>query len=182
MRVVGGVLRGRPIIAPPGTNTRPTSDRAREALFNILVHGSPTIEGHDFLDLFAGSGAVGIEAASRGARKTVLVERDPSAIQAIQQNIDSLHIGHAVELKRFDATALSHCDRPFDHVFLDPPYSEGLVENCLRRLISGNWVAHGGRIVCETAAGEELQIPEGIVAEVTKRYGAARMHFLRRAV
>ena len=144
MRIVAGRHRGRKLMAPPGLDTRPTSDRAREALFNILEHGEPPLEGCRFLDLFAGSGAVGLEAASRGAGRVLLVEKARAAQAAARANIAHLGEAERVTLRAGDATRLGRAAEPFDIVFLDPPYGSGLVATALAGLARGGWLAPRG--------------------------------------
>ncbi len=183
MRIVGGKFKGRAIAAPPGRETRPTGDRAREALFNILEHAdwSPGVEGRRVLDLFAGSGALGLEAMSRGAAFALFVETDPGARGAIRDNIEALGLFGVTRIHRRDATDLGHkpagLGEPFDLVFLDPPYGKGLGERALARLGEGGWITHDALIVFECGAGETPQTPafESIEA---REYGAAKLLFL----
>ncbi len=181
MRIVAGRHRGRKLIAPAGLDTRPTSDRAREALFNILEHGEPPLEGCRFLDLFAGSGAVGLEAASRGADQVLLVERARDAIAAAKANI--AHLGEAgrVSLRPGDASRLGQAPAAFDIVFLDPPYRSGLAGPALAGLTRGGWLAPGALVVVEFAAAEPPPDHPGFRVADTRRYGAARLVFLRQS-
>jgi 16S rRNA (guanine966-N2)-methyltransferase len=183
LRIVAGRHRGRRLVAPPGTATRPTSDRAREALFNILERGEPPLRGCRFLDLFAGTGAVALEALSRGAAYALLVERDPAALAAIRANLAAVGESGRAGLLAADATRLGPASPggPFDLAFLDPPYREGLLPPALRRLAEGGWLAPGARVACELAAGEPpLEAPPSLAAEDERRYGAARIVLLRR--
>ncbi len=181
MRIIAGRHRGRRIAAPAGLATRPTGDRAREALMGILEHGSPPLAGARFLDLFAGSGAVGLEAASRGAEAVLLVERDPEAVRAIRANLEHLGEAGRVRLLVADATRLPAAGEPFDIVFLDPPWRSGLAGPTLLALLRGGWLAAGGRLVVELARDEPLELPEGLVAEEDRRYGRTSFRFLRAA-
>ncbi len=181
MRIVAGRHRGRKLMAPPGLDTRPTSDRAREALFNILEHGEPPLEGCRFLDLFAGSGAVGLEAASRGAGQVLLVEKARAAQAAARANIAHLGEADRVTLRAGDATRLGRATEPFDLVFLDPPYGSGLAATALAALARGGWLAPEARIVVELGAAEPLPDQPGFSVEDARRYGAARLVFLRPA-
>src|SRR5215813_3342294 len=132
MRIVGGTFKGRAIAAPEGRATRPTSDRARESIFNVLAHAdwSPGVEGRRVLDLFAGSGALGFEALSRGAAFALFVDTDAAARGAIRENIETLGLFGETRIHRRDATDLglkpAGVGAPFDLVFLDPPYGKGL--------------------------------------------------------
>ncbi len=166
MRVVGGVHRGRTLVAPAGSTTRPTSERVREALFNILAHGvsdadkQPLPQGARVLDLFAGSGALGLEALSRGATRVLFVDNAPAARAAIRENVETLQAAGATKLYRRDASSLgpmeSNCGGPFDLVFLDPPYHSGLIEPALNGLCEGGWLNPNAVLVIEMARDESL--------------------------
>lgn len=179
MRIIAGRHRGRRIQAPPGLGTRPTSDRAREALMGILEHGEPPLAGARFLDLFAGAGAVGLEAASRGASDVLLVENDPAAIAVIRKNIEHLGEKGRVRLLIADASRLGAATTPFDLVFFDPPWRSGLAGPALEALRDGGWLAPGGRVVVELAAAEPFEPPAGFELEQERRYGRTRFVFLR---
>lgn len=179
MRIIAGRHRGRRLQCPPGLATRPTSDRAREALLGILEHGTPPLAGCRFLDLFAGTGAVGLEAASRGAEAVLLVENDPAAVTAIRKNIEHLGETGRVRLLVADASRLGPAREPFDIVFLDPPWRSGLARVALEALLAGGWIAREGRLVVELAAAEPFEPPEGLAVEQERRYGRTRFLFLR---
>ncbi len=185
MRIVGGHHKGRPLATPKGQSTRPTSDRAREAVFNILAHASwaPDLEGARVIDLFAGSGALGLEAMSRGAAFCLFVEIDAAARGAIRDNIDRLQLFGHTRLHRRDATDLgdkpANLGAPFDLVFLDPPYGRGLGELALERLITGKWVADTANAVLEVGSDETPDVA-GWTIEAEKDYGAAKILFLTR--
>lgn len=184
MRIVGGQFKGRAIAAPPGRDTRPTGDRAREAVFNMLAHApwSPGIAGRRVLDLFAGSGALGLEAMSRGAAFALFVETDSAARGAIRDNIEALGLFGATRIHRRDATDLgvkpAGLGEMFDLVFLDPPYGEGLGEAALARLASGGWITPGVIAVFECGADETPATP-GFETLDERTYGAAKVLFLR---
>jgi 16S rRNA (guanine966-N2)-methyltransferase len=178
MRVIAGQFRGRRLLSPVGEAIRPTSDRAREALFDILEHGEPPVRGARFLDLFCGTGAVGIEACSRGAAEVVLIENDPEALRLTRANLASIGTPPHVRLMAGDATRLGVAPQRFDLVFLDPPYGSGLALPVLAGL-RGGWLAPGARIVVELAAKEKLEGSDGLSVEQERRYGAARFVFLR---
>lgn len=186
MRIVGGRFEGRAIEAPQGRDTRPTGDRARESLFNVLAHAawSPGLEGRRVLDLFAGSGALGLEAISRGAAFALFVETEPAARGAIRDNIEALGLFGATRIHRRDAADLgvkpAGLGEPFDLVFLDPPYHKGLGERALARLGEGGWIASDALIVFECAADETPATP-GYETLDERAYGAAKVLFLRRA-
>ena len=178
MRIIGGRFRGRRLIAPEGFDVRPTGDRAREALFNILEHGEPPLRGSRFLDLFAGTGAIGLEACSRGAAEVLLVESDPEAARTIRANLKRMHEPENVRLLVRDATRPGPPPHPFDIAFLDPPYRSGLAMPALEALAQG-WLPPDGRVIVELAANDHFQPPAGFEVEQERRYGAARFVFCR---
>jgi len=185
MRIVSGEFRGKALVAPPGSATRPTSDRARQAVFNILEHAAwaPDLEGIRVIDLFAGSGALGFEALSRGAAFCLFVETDEAARGAIRHNVDALSLFGRTRVHRRDATDLGvrpGADGPaFGLAFLDPPYAKGLGERALGRLAEGGWLAPEAVVVFERGSDEpDLSVP-GFDALDVRDYGAARVHFLR---
>jgi 16S rRNA (guanine966-N2)-methyltransferase len=178
MRIIAGQWRGRPLQAPKGAAIRPTSDRAREALFDILEHGEPPLRGARFLDLFCGTAAIGIEACSRGAAEVLLIENDPEALQLAKANLARLGSPANLRLHAGNAAKLGAAPQPFDLVFLDPPYRSGLALPALGGLGRG-WLAADARIIVEQAANETLDPPDGLVLEQERRYGAARFWFLR---
>ncbi len=184
MRIVGGTHKGRNLIAPQGRDTRPTSDRARESLFNVLAHAdwSPGLEGRRVLDLFAGSGALGFEAISRGAAFALFVETDAAARGAIRDNIEALGLFGATRIHRRDATDLGEkpagLGDPFDLVFLDPPYHAGLGERALALLDEGGWISADALIVFECAADETPDVAAFETLD-ERTYGAAKVLFLK---
>jgi 16S rRNA (guanine966-N2)-methyltransferase len=182
MRIVGGTWRGRGLIAPEGVNVRPTTDRVREAIFNILDHSDPGLDGARVLDLFAGSGALGLEAASRGARAVLFVETDPDARGAIRTNIEVLGATGMTRIFKRDATTLGPMlpDKggPFDLVFLDPPYGKGLGAAALDCARAGGWLADDVRIIYECGA-DETPDTGALKLEDMRRYGDTKVLFLR---
>jgi 16S rRNA (guanine966-N2)-methyltransferase len=184
MRIVGGQFKGRAIVAPQGRDTRPTGDRARESVFNVLAHAewSPGIEGRRVLDLFAGSGALGIEAMSRGAAFALFVETEAAARGAIRDNIEAFGLFGTTRIHRRDATDLgmkpAGLSEPFDLVFLDPPYSKGLGERALAALGDGGWITSDATIVFEVGAGEAPVTPAFQTLD-ERTYGAAKVLFLK---
>jgi 16S rRNA (guanine966-N2)-methyltransferase len=185
LRIVAGRLKGRAIVAPEGQGTRPTSDRARQAVFNVLEHAAwaPGLERARVMDLFAGSGALGFEAISRGAVFALFVETDEAARGAIRENADACGVMGATRVHRRSAIDLGI--RPgsdgeaFDLVFLDPPYRQGLGEQTLDKLIEGNWLKPGAIVVYERGSEEpEIDTP-GYERLDARDYGAARVLFLR---
>jgi 16S rRNA (guanine966-N2)-methyltransferase len=185
MRIVSGEFRGRSLAAPPGDRTRPTSDRARQAIFNILEHAlwSRGVRDARVIDLFAGSGALGFEALSRGAAFCLFVETDEAARGAIRESVDAFNLFGRTRVHRRDATDLGRrpgSDGPaFDLAFLDPPYARGLGEAALARLASGGWLAPGATVVFERGVGEPEFAVDQFEPMDARDYGAARVHFLR---
>ncbi|HSL91736.1 MAG TPA: 16S rRNA (guanine(966)-N(2))-methyltransferase RsmD [Candidatus Limnocylindrales bacterium] len=180
MRIVAGKWRGRPLRAPKGLAVRPTSDRVREAIFDILGGG---VEGASVLDLFAGSGALGLEAISRGASRGVFVESDPAAFGFLRKNIESLGAGEAEAilldyrqaLRRLGARSMR-----FDLVFLDPPYGKGLAADAAARLSRAEIVAPGGTVAVEEAVRTpEAAFPEAWELSADRRYGDTRVMLFR---
>jgi 16S rRNA (guanine966-N2)-methyltransferase len=184
LRIVGGELRGRTLKAPAGEATRPTSDRARQAVFNILEHASWSdgVEGRRVVDPFAGSGALGLEAVSRGAGACLFVDRAEPALAAVRANVEALGVGDRCRLLKADATRLPRrldSEAPFDLVLLDPPYGKGLGEMALASLRGEGWLAPDAVVAFERGADEPaLQVP-GFEVLDERRYGAARVWFLR---
>jgi 16S rRNA (guanine966-N2)-methyltransferase len=181
VRIIGGEFKGRRLQSPAGQAIRPTSDRAREALFNILEHGAPALRGARFLDLFCGTGAVGLEAHSRGAREVVLVDHDREAVRVARTNLERIGSPASVRLLARDATRLGPAPHPFDLAFLDPPYRSGLAGAALAGLLQDGWLGPDARVVVERAATEELALPDGYALERERRYGRAGFLFLRPA-
>ncbi|NJC42185.1 16S rRNA (guanine966-N2)-methyltransferase [Brevundimonas alba] len=185
MRIVAGSLKGRAIVAPEGQGTRPTSDRARQAVFNVLEHASwaEGLQGARVMDVYAGSGALGFEAISRGASFCLFVETDEDARGAIRENADAYGVMGRTRVHRRSAVDLGV--RPgsdgeaFDLAFLDPPYRKGLGEQTLARLLEGNWLRPGAVVVFERGSDEpEIDTP-GYERLDARDYGAARVLFLR---
>jgi len=185
LRIVSGEFRGKALVAPPGQATRPTSDRARQAIFNILEHAawSNGLRDARVIDLFAGSGALGFEALSRGAAFCLFVETDEAARGAIRENVDAMGLFGRTRVHRRDATQLGQrpgADGPaFDLAFLDPPYGKGLGETALTRLAEGGWLAPGAVVVFERGAEEPPLEAPGYDQLDVRDYGAARVWFLR---
>ncbi len=181
MRIIAGSWRGRKLLTPSDRAIRPTSDRAREALFAILEQGEPALRGARFLDLFCGTGAVGLEAGSRGAAEVWLVDNDRQALALAAANLARLGAPDNVRVVERDATRLGRArNEAFDLVFLDPPYRSGLAVPALAGLAAG-WLAPGAGVIVELAAREDLTPPAGYGLEQERRYGAARFVFLRPA-
>lgn len=182
MRVVGGRLRSRPIAGPKGEGLRPTSDRMREALFNILMHayGDP-VSGARVLDLFAGTGALGIEAISRGAAFVQFVDDGIEARSLLRNNTEALGLGGTTRIFRRDATTLgpAHPMEPFSLVFLDPPYRKSLAEKALVSARDGDWLKPKALIVVEEATDAGFKAPEGFEELERRQYDDTELVFLR---
>jgi 16S rRNA (guanine966-N2)-methyltransferase len=187
MRIVGGAHRGRRLVAPKGHSTRPTADRTREALFNVLEHApwSEGLAGRVVIDLFAGSGALGLEALSRGAATCLFVDRDAMARAAIAESLSTLKLATQARVDRRDGARLgarSAADGPAaDLAFLDPPYGQGLLERALAALAAGDWLAPGAIVVGESGAAEPAPAVGGYAVLDVRTWGAAKVSFLRAA-
>ena len=187
LRIVGGKHRGRTIAAPEGQATRPTASRARESLFNILVHAnwradgaSPLVDAR-VLDAFAGSGALGLEALSRGAAHATFLDNDATAIRLIGENLRKLDETVSAKVIRADAARPPPSREPCDLVFLDPPYRSGQAAPALAALAGAGWVAPGAIVTVELAHNEDIVPPAGFEVIDERRYGAAKIVILRAA-
>jgi 16S rRNA (guanine966-N2)-methyltransferase len=184
MRIVGGRHRGRRLLAPPGDTVRPTSDRAREALFNILSHGRLAAGGIPFagaavLDAFAGTGALGLEALSRGAAEAVFFERDPEAIAFLRKNVATLGESARAQIMPYDATRPPRAGLRCALAFLDPPYRSGVAAAALEAIEAAGWLTPDALAVIELGAREQFELPAGFTLLDERVYGAARLVFLR---
>lgn len=183
MRIVGGRLKGRTLKAPASSATRPTSDRLRESLFNVLAHayGDPC-DGARVLDLFAGTGALGIEALSRGARFALFVEEAAEARGLVRDNVEALGLTGVTKVFRRDATRLGPLGpgESYGLVFCDPPYGKGLAEQALASAAEGGWLAPDALVVVEERTGAFL-VPEGFRALERRAYDESELTFLERA-
>lgn len=184
MRIIGGVYSGRPLVASKGRATRPTADRTRQSLFNILEHNPEfSLAGARVIDLFAGSGALGFEAMSRGASFCLFVESDADARAAIRDNIEALGLFGNTRIHRRSATALgakpAGVGPGFTLAFLDPPYGKDLARAALEALKSGAWLADGALALVEQGKGEAPVAVPGYVEEDRRHYGAAQIGFFR---
>lgn len=186
MRIVAGAHKGRAIAAPKGLSTRPTTDRVRESVFNKLAHApwAKPLEGARVIDLFAGSGALGLEAISRGASFALFVETEAAARGAIRTNVEALQLYGCTKLHRRDATDLGKkpekVGAPFDVAFLDPPYEKGLGERALAKLAEGGWLADDALIVLEEARRAPFEAPAGFTVLDQLEAGDTVVRFLGR--
>lgn len=182
MRVVGGTLRSRAIAAPKSNAIRPTADRLREALFNILIHSyDDPVTGARVLDLFAGTGALGIEAISRGAAYALFVDDGVEARALLRNNAETLGLGGVTRIFRRDATKLgpAHPLEPFSLVFLDPPYGQGLAQKALQSAREGGWLSADALVVVEEAASAAFAAPDGFEELERRAYDETEFVFLR---
>jgi 16S rRNA (guanine966-N2)-methyltransferase len=181
MRIVGGQDRGRRLHAPHGLRTRPTAERVREALFDIL---GPAVAETRILDVYAGTGAVGLEALSRGAARAVFVEKDRDALRALRQNLAALRVSRAAaRVVAGDAVSmvatLRRDEGPFDLVFLDPPYGAPVLPRVLEALVLGAVLAPGARVIVQHFAKVEVVAPPGLIADrAPRRFGETALTFL----
>ncbi|HKG81988.1 MAG TPA: 16S rRNA (guanine(966)-N(2))-methyltransferase RsmD [Beijerinckiaceae bacterium] len=182
MRIVGGRLRGRALAGPTSDRVRPTSDRLRETIFNVLAHayGDP-VAGARVLDLFAGTGAMGLEALSRGGAFALFVDDSAEARGLIRQNIEALGLGGETRLFRRDATRMGKAEpnAPFSLTFCDPPYGKDLAPRALASCAEGGWLAPGALVVVEEAQGVEVALPEGFTQLERRDYGETKIVFGR---
>lgn len=183
MRIIAGRFKGKTLDAPKGLTTRPTSDRVREALFNVLEHGAPGVdfEGARVLDLFAGSGALGLEALSRGARYGLFIEDDAGARGAIRRNVEAMGLTGITKIWRRDATKLGPAGNlaPFGLIFCDPPYGKGLGERALASAVEGKWIAPQAIAVLEERAGLTPAWPAPFEEIDRRRYGDTEIAIAR---
>ena len=181
MRIVAGKFRGKQLLSPPDDSIRPTSDRARESIFNILASRlGPHLDGVRVIDLFAGTGALGLEALSRGAAHVIFVDTGADARGLIRDHIEAFGAGGVTKLLRRDATDLGPAGTMggIGLAFLDPPYGKGLGERALVELREGKWLAPGATVVLEEASEATVEIPEGFALQDRREYGAGAMHIL----
>ncbi len=186
MRIVGGAFKGRRLSAPEGRDTRPTSDRVRESVFNILLHAdfAPDLDDASVVDMFAGTGAMGLEALSRGAGTVTLVDNDDRARAVILKNAGALGKARAVTVLKLDAAQLPPPPRiakcPATVAFLDAPYGSELSAPALQSMADRGWIATGSLCVVETEAKQPFEPPRGFTLEDQRTYGAAMITFLTR--
>jgi 16S rRNA (guanine966-N2)-methyltransferase len=181
VRIVGGRLRGRLLEAPASRAIRPTSERLRESIFDILIHRhAGVVEGARVVDLFAGSGALGIEALSRGAKFALFVDNGPEARALLRANVEAFALGGVTRIWRADATLLGKAPAgpPFTLAFLDPPYEKGLAGPALAGLVEGGWLASGALVVVEESAEAEIGAPTALRIVDERVYGETKVVFL----
>lgn len=182
MRIVGGELHGRTLKAPASQNIRPTSDRLRESLFNILVHGyGDPVTGAKVIDIFAGTGALGLEALSRGASFALFVDESAEARGLIRSNVEAFGLGGITRIFRRNAARLGAMPKqaPFTLAFLDPPYGKGLGEQALASLREGGWLAEDALVILEESASAAIDLPEGYAVLDRREYGDTQVLVMR---
>jgi 16S rRNA (guanine966-N2)-methyltransferase len=181
VRIVAGEWRGRKLVAPEGETTRPTSDRTRETLFSMLASRLGSFEGLRVADLFAGSGALGLEALSRGAANCMFVEQDPTAVRALRGNIANLRAQDRCDVRAMSVLSLGAARaEPLDLVLLDPPYETGAGSVAIDKLNRLGWIGEQTWLCLETGKTESVSI-RGFTVEATRDVGKARLHILRRS-
>lgn len=176
MRIIAGQWRGRVLGAPRGDTTRPTADRTREALFSMLASRFGSFEGLRVADLFAGSGALGLEALSRGAATCTFVEQDRQALDALRANVDTLNA--KADIRAQSVMTLAPAQEPFDLVLMDPPYRTSAGQVALDRCRRLGWIADGAIVSIETERGERIDVT-GFAIEAERVYGKAKITLLR---
>jgi len=186
VRIVGGRFRGRALAVPKDARVRPTSDKVRQAVFNILAHrdfGGFALDGAKAIDLFAGTGAMGLEAISRGASYCLFVEDSADSRALIRANVEALSLTGVTKIWRRDATALGTMSAgaggPFDIAFLDPPYRQGLIAPALASLRAGGWLVPGALAVAETADGEDIPYTDGFEVLDSRGHGETKIAVMR---
>lgn len=180
MRIISGEWRGRKLTAPKGDATRPTADRMRETLFSMLTSRLGTFEGLRVADLFAGSGALGIEALSRGAAHCLFVEQDRSAVDAIKANLSTLGALKRSRIENGSVMQLRASQEPYDLLLLDPPYRTGAGAVALDRLLRLGWIGDATWMAVETSAKEDVKV-DGLAVDAERRVGKAKLTLLRPA-
>ncbi|WP_119303710.1 16S rRNA (guanine(966)-N(2))-methyltransferase RsmD [Dongia deserti] len=185
MRIEAGSHKGTKLVAPEGLDVRPTSDRARQAIFNVLIHRFDAVEGARVLDAFAGSGALGLEALSRGAANLIAMELARPVLDALKRNIAVCHENARTLVfacNALDPPQAQPRHAPCSLIFLDPPYGQGMIAPALVALNKAGWIAPGALIVAEMGGKDELPALEDFVVEDERRYGKARIVFLRHRI
>lgn len=177
MRIIAGEWRGRKLVAPQGQTTRPTADRTRETMFSMLNSRLGGFEGLRVADLYAGSGALGLESLSRGAAEAVFVESDRSAVKAIEANVASLGARDRVSIRSLSAASLP-TGQSFDLIFADPPYQAGSGTAAANAVAKADWLGHGGWMAVETHKGEAVTPPDGWQIDAARDVGRARITLL----
>jgi 16S rRNA (guanine966-N2)-methyltransferase len=180
-RIIAGKYKGRKLTVAEGRDIRPTTDRMRERVFSMLAHHRyPDMHGASVADLFAGTGALGLEALSRGADHITFVEKSPQSLQNLEHNIDTLKAGSDTSVLKASARALPPATSPFDFIFMDPPYRTGLIIPTLESILTSNWLAEDGVIIAELANDDDIAFPEALKIVDERSQGQQRVVFLKR--
>jgi 16S rRNA (guanine966-N2)-methyltransferase len=179
MRIIAGEWRGRKLVAPAGRETRPTADRTRETLFSMLASRLGSFDGLRIADLYAGSGALGLEVLSRGAGHATFVENERAAVKVIEANIATLGAASATAIRAMSAARLPSSE-PFDLIFADPPYAAGSGTSVVEAVAKSGWLAPGGWMAVETQKGDSTTAPEGWEIDASRDVGRARLTLLKR--
>jgi 16S rRNA (guanine966-N2)-methyltransferase len=179
MRIIAGEWRGRKLVAPPGPSPRPTADRTRETLFSMLASRLGGFDGLRVADLYAGSGALGLEALSRGAAHAIFAENDRAAVKAIEANVEALGAGSRTLIRAMSVAALPKSE-PVDLIFADPPYQPGSGTQAASAVAKAGWLAAGGWMAIETHRGDAVTPPDGWEIDTERDVGRARLTLLRR--
>jgi len=181
-RIIAGRFRARRLTVPDGKDIRPTTDRMRERLFSILGHNKyPALTGARVADLFAGTGALGLEALSRGAAHATFVEQSPGSLNCLRSNIKALQVESETTVVAANATKVARTEQPFDFIFLDPPYRQNLLSPSLSSMLEMGWVNDETAIVCELASDETTEIPPGLQIVDDRKQGKQRLLILKHA-
>ena len=180
MRIIAGEWRGRQLKAPQGDTTRPTADRTRETLFSMLISRLGSFEGLVVADLFAGSGALGLEALSRGAERAIFVEQDAAALRSLRDNVANLRAQQKCDVRAGSVLALGPAKQPVDLILMDPPYESGAGAVALDKLKRLGWIGPASWISVETSNRETLDV-KGFEIDTVRDSGKARLHLLRLA-
>lgn len=187
MRIIAGKHKGRPLSRPPAMITRPTMDRIRESIFNMLQHSEIDgavfeLEGAYILDAFAGSGALALEALSRGAKYAYLFDKNTRALATVRENVWSLGEAENTKILKVDATNPPKATQAMGLILLDPPFGKDLTARCLGPLLKTGWINENTLIMAEIAAREPLKLPEGFIVVKEKIYGTSQMFFIKFAI
>jgi len=182
MRIIAGKHRGRNINVPEGKSVRPTTDRMRERVFSMLQHHRyPALLGARVADLYAGTGALGLEALSRGAGHATFVEKTQSTFSCLKKNVAALKEEDNTSLMKISARALSFANEPYDIIFMDPPYHKNMVEPTLYCLLERDWLAEDGLVIAELAVDDELTLPDALKIVDDRKQGQQRILFMMRS-
>lgn len=181
MRIISGLLKGKKLISPDGQGTRPTSDKARQGIFNIIEHApwSNGIKDANFLDICAGTGAFGLEALSRGAKFSYFIENNKSALNALKENIKNCRFENKTKIIDANILSLPKITILFDIIFIDPPYFQNLITPVLKQIIEKKYIGTSSIIIIEHHKDEEILLPENYLVLKKVNYGINGITFLK---